>query len=310
MNIRIAVLDLGTNTFHLQITEIGKGVFRTLYKEKLAVQIGKHGISKGIITAEGEKRAIDALIYFKSIAERFHVKTYKAIATSAFRNAKNGSEIAALIYDQTGIPVEIIDGEREAELIYKGITCCISEMEESHMVVDIGGGSVEFIIGENSKIKWKKSIEIGGQRLMDKFHQEEPIAMSKVFELEQYLDEQLLQVKEAIEIYKPKQFIGSSGSFDTLDEIYRKKMNHGFDIEAVMEDFLPVSEFEKIYRDLLIKTKEERLQVPGMIPLRVEMIVVASVLIRKIISFMKVNEIIVSTCSLKDGVAKQELELI
>jgi exopolyphosphatase / guanosine-5'-triphosphate,3'-diphosphate pyrophosphatase len=305
MQNRIAVLDLGTNTFHLQIAEINGRSHKNLYKEKLPVMLGKGGISNGVITEAAQKRAMDALGYFKHQANVFKCDKIRAIATSAFRNAKNGQEFANQVHEQLGITIQIIDGNEEAALIYDGVSLCVGDVEPTHLVVDIGGGSVEFIIGQNGKPKWQLSLEIGGQRLMDKFHIIDPIPNDALEALYYYLDQQLSPVYKAINELKPTVLIGSSGSFDTLDEIYRKKTNLDFDIENILSDHLPIFEYKEIFNELVSKTKAERLQIPGMIPLRADMIVVASCLINKLVDNMPLQEIMVSTCSLKEGVIKR-----
>lgn len=304
---RLAVLDLGTNTFHLQIAEIKDNAHKNLFKEKLPVMIGKGGISNGYITAEAQQRAIEALQYFKRQSSVFKVSKIIAIATSAFRNANNGEELANKILQETGIEVQIVDGEAEASLIYDGVSLCIGDLSKKHLVIDIGGGSVEFIIGDQTGILWKKSLEIGGQRLMDRFHTIDPIPPQSVTELYAYLDEVLKPIYEAIHNYQPEMFIGSSGSFDTLDEIYRKQSDSSFDIEEILSDHLPVSNYYEIFDLLLHKNRSERLLIPGMIPLRADMIVVACCLINKVIEKINTKEIMVSTCSLKEGVIKREM---
>ena len=309
MQNRIAVLDLGTNTFHLQIAEIKGNLHTNLFKEKLPVMIGKGGISKGYITEEAQERAVDALVYFKQQSEVFKVRKIIAIATSAFRNAKNGKELAHKILTTTGIEVQIVDGEEEAGLIYDGVSLCIPDMSTPHLVIDIGGGSVEFIIGFSGNILWKTSLEIGGQRLMDRFHYIDPIPESSLEDLYAYLDLELAPIYEAIRTYNPQVFIGSSGSFDTLDEIYRKQSDKDFDIEEILSDHLPVRKYYEIFEALRVKNRAERLRIPGMIPLRADMIVVACCLINKVIEKINTKEIVVSTCSLKEGVIKRHMGL-
>lgn len=308
MNTKIAVLDLGTNTFHLQIAEFNNSGYTKLYEDKQSVKIGQGGINNGYITEEALNRAINTLTKYKVIISEYGVQNIIAIATSAFRNASNKKEIIDIIKFKTGIDVQIIDGQTEAELIYYGICQCVKGTKETHLVIDIGGGSVEFIIGQNTSIIWKKSIEIGGLRLMEKFHQIDPIPKYKIIELEQYVNQNLIDVIDAINTFKPEILIGSSGSFDTLVEIFRKKTDINFTINNIEEDKISINEFENIYNEIIIKDRIERLQIPGMISLRVDMIVVSSVLIKQVLKHININEIVISTCSLKDGVIKQEYE--
>ena len=176
MNERIAVIDLGTNTFHLFIVEVKEGAINTLYREKIAVKIGKNGISKGRISSAAKKRALHTLRIFKTIIDQFEVASVKGVATSAIRSAKNGQELLDEIEASTAIKIEIISGDREAELIFYGVKSTGRLNGTPNLVMDIGGGSVEFIIGNDQEIFWKQSFEIGAQRLIGQVSSRRPDA--------------------------------------------------------------------------------------------------------------------------------------
>ncbi len=304
---RIAVLDLGTNTFHLQIVSVGSDTFEVLFKEKIAVKIGKGGIAKGIITDEAQERALNAIHFFKSKINQFNVSHIHAIATSAFRNAENGIEFSGKILRETGIYINIINGLEEALLIFDGVKLAIDLDNNPNLVVDIGGGSVEFIIGNKDEVLWKESFEIGGQRLIDKFHKSEPISHKEILALNDFFDQELQPLIKAISDFQPVGLIGSSGTFDTLAEIYYKKNEKNFDIEHRSQLLIPVRDYHLISNDIKIKNKEQRLQIPGMIEMRVDMAVVACCLIDYILKILAVDKIKVSTYALKEGVIYKHL---
>ncbi len=302
---RFAILDLGTNTFHLLIIEVDAGEFVHIYKEKLSVKIGEGGINRRHITAEAEERALKALHYFNGIMAAYNVKQVAAVATSAFRNANNGKDVAERIKTETGISVRIIDGDLEAEYIYHGVRLAVDLGEEPVLIMDIGGGSVEFIIGHKEKVFWKRSFEIGGQRLLELFHQTDPIPNDSVGALYEYIEEQLTELAEAVEKHKPVLLVGSSGSFDTLAEIHFRKLDSLFDIETHKRSHVPLDAFAEIFADLLIKDRSQRLEVPGMIELRADMIVVACCIIDHVLQRFALKKILVSTYSLKEGYVSQ-----
>ncbi|MEO9478017.1 MAG: Ppx/GppA phosphatase family protein [Cyclobacteriaceae bacterium] len=298
---RIAVIDMGTNTFHLMIVDVMDGEWKIIYREKTAVRIGKDGINQGKITQEAEQRALDSLIKFKEVITAEKVNKVFATATSAIRNAKNGQDIVSRISAETGIEVNVISGLQEAEHIYYGVKKAMDIGSAPALVMDIGGGSIEFIIGNSSEIFWKQSFEIGGQRLVEKFHRHDPIQSNEVDELKVYLETELQELFDAYESFKPETLIGSSGTFDTLSDIFLLSSGTSRP-ENLTEYPLSIGAFHEILEDLRAKNRAQRLEIPGMIPLRVDMIVVACVLIDFIIEKLQIKNIRVSAYALKEGV--------
>ncbi len=309
MSERVAIIDLGTNTFHLFIVEMDGDKINTLYKEKIAVKIGKNGISKGKIASDARKRAIHTLKIFRTVIDLFEVHHVKGVATSAIRSAKNGPDLIAEIKEKTDIDIDIISGEQEAELIYRGVQAAMSIPESPQLVMDIGGGSVEFIIGTGDNILWRHSFEIGAQRLLDKFHQEDPIPSESLTAMDKFLKKNLKELTEAILEHQPTGLIGCSGTFDTLTEIYLKKTNRERNMELKVNS-LPLDYYYEIHSDLVSKNREERLNIPGMVTMRVDMIVVASYLIKFVLSHIETESITACSYALKEGLLYTSFEQI
>ena len=301
MENKIAIIDMGTNTFHLLIAEGGEKGYNITQRDRLAVKIGKGGINQSIITEEGLHRALVAMQSFKNTIEQQRIRTVYAFGTSALRNAKNGLDVAEKIKAITGIEVSIISGNQEAEFIYYGVQSALDMGREKNLIMDIGGGSVEFIIGNNDQIFWKESFEIGAQRLLEKFQKHDPIAPDEIVALDNFFDDALKSLFQAIELHQPSILVGSSGTFDTLSDIFCLRHNIHKTSEEI-ETPLSIEGFYEIYKDLLIKSRAERLQTPGMIDMRVDMIVVACCLVRYLLEKHTFNRIRVSTYSLKEGV--------
>ena len=304
-----AIIDLGTNTFHLLIAEGAGSTQQILFRESLPAKIGQAGINQGIITEEAIGRALGVLTYFRQVLHRFGIKPEHvvAIGTSAIRVAHNQQEFIGRVRQETGLSIRVISGDEEAAYIYQGIRAAGALSEQTGLVIDIGGGSVEFILGNQSRIFWKQSFEIGGQRLLDRFMtgtpaSTDPISPGNIRRLNNYFQEQLLPLANAIHQYQPNGVIGSSGSFDTLvDMWYMHNKGHLPDPNQPTFD-LPIQEFYRSYELLITKTHAERRQLPGMIELRVDMIVVAVCLIDYILKTYGLTQIKTSTYSLKEGV--------
>jgi exopolyphosphatase / guanosine-5'-triphosphate,3'-diphosphate pyrophosphatase len=312
MYAKIAIIDMGTNTFHLLTAGADERGYHILSRDRLAVKIGMGGINEGYITEAGIHRALLAMQSFKNIIDEAGVQKVYAFGTSALRNARNNQEVVARIKALTDLDVDIISGDREAEFIYYGVKSALHLESEKSLIVDIGGGSVEFIIGDNDTIFWKKSLEIGAQRLLEMFHQHDPITPADIQALDVYFATMLAPVFEALEQYPTRVLVGSSGTFDTLSDIFC--IRH--DIHKTAEEIetpLSLEGFWEIYDELIHKDRAARMQMPGMIDMRVDMIVVACCLIRYLLLRHDFNRIRVSTYSLKEGVLAaliQEMKLL
>lgn len=295
-----AFIDLGTNTFHLLIVEFPEK--KVLYKTSVATQLGKGGINQERITAEATERAITVLKAFAEQLTIFGVAPTNCIATgtSAIRNAKNQEEFRAIVLQETGITIEVLSGEDEAQLIYEGVKQAVV-MNETSMIVDIGGGSVEFIIARLDTVLWKQSFEIGGQRLMEIFMKTDPISQKSVGRMDDYFREKLLPLANACHQYHPKILVGSSGSFDTLIDMFFMKTKLQLPDNKEISFQFPLDEFYKSYEQLVFSNRSERMAIAGMIELRVDMIVVAMCLIRYLIQTFAMTEIKVSRYALKEG---------
>jgi exopolyphosphatase/guanosine-5'-triphosphate,3'-diphosphate pyrophosphatase len=296
---KTAIIDLGTNTFHLLIVED----LKILFKTSVPAKIGMGGISKGVISEEGIQRALVVLRGFREIIQSQSVSIEKVFATgtSAIRNAGNKEEFIKKVLDETGIKINIISGEEEAELISLGVKKAM-KIPETSMIMDIGGGSVEFIICNDEKVFWKQSFEIGGQRLIDKFIKSDPISMRSVQIMDDFFREKLLPLANACHQYAPKVLIGSSGSFDTLiDMQFMKEKGQLPATDEIAFDY-SITAFYWAYNELIFKNQAERMQIPGMIELRVDMIVVAICMIRFVIQTHDIQSIKVSSYALKEGI--------
>ncbi|WP_018622004.1 phosphatase [Spirosoma luteum] len=299
-----AIIDLGTNTFHLLIAETNGLSHTTLFRESRPAKIGQAGINKGVITEEGIGRALVVLTYFRQVLDQYGVLPEQVVAmgTSAIRVARNQAEFIDRVRAETGIAIRVISGDKEADYIYQGIRAAGALDEKTALVMDIGGGSVEFILGNQSRIFWKQSFEIGGQRLLERFMTIDPISTGSIRRLHDYFQEQLLPLANAIHQYQPSVLVGSSGSFDTLVDMWCMHEQGHLPDPNQATFMLPIGEFYRAYSLLIASNRAERMQIPGMIDLRVDMIVVAVCLIDYVVKTYDIANIRTSTYSLKEGV--------
>jgi exopolyphosphatase/guanosine-5'-triphosphate,3'-diphosphate pyrophosphatase len=310
---RLALIDMGTNTFHLLIVELAAAgdelpVPTVLLRTKVGVKLGEGGISQGEITPEAFARALHTLDAFQEEIELHQVNEVYATATSAVRAARNGAELVQAIFEQTGIRVEVIPGYREAELITKGIRQAVLLGTAPHLLMDIGGGSVEFILASQTQIFWKQSFEIGAQRLLDKFFTQDPLPASAVQAQQAWLAEVLAPLTAAVRQHQPVSLVGASGTFDTLCDLQAARASQPELIgKPNPATVIPPESFRQSYEQLLSLDHVGRLALPGMTPLRADMIVVACVLIDFVLTTYGLTIIQASAYALKEGLLAEIL---
>lgn len=288
---------MGTNTFQLLIADVvNETSIEKVYQEDIFVRLGKGGISRGVLTQEAMHRAYDALEVFNIKIKEFDVKNVVAGATSAVRSAVNGMDFIETIHSRFGYTPKIIEGNEEANVIYHGVKSDIV-LSETSIIMDIGGGSVEFIICDNECVLWKQSFEIGAQRLFDLFCKQDPIAQQDLNELNDFVVKSLSDLWIAVKFYSPTKIIGAAGTFETLQEIYGSKNS----IVPSEVKKVEVLAYKEMYKMFISYTLSERLLIPGLIKQRVNMIVPASALLMTVLEVLNFSEIEISGASLREG---------
>lgn len=298
---RVAVIDLGTNTFNLLIGDIhGKQSWTQVFKIKEGVKLGQGGINKGFIVEEAYKRGLAAMERHYNRIKQHNVDKVYAFGTSALRDAANGQEFISDVKQKFGFDITLISGDKEAELIYKGVRQTVDSINETFIILDIGGGSNEFIIAGPDQFYWKESFKLGMARLMDKFSPPDPITSELIKELEFYFEKELSSLFGAVEKYSPSVLVGASGSFDSLVNMYYSDIYSN-------EEVLPVSQkidleiFHHMHDKLIHSVSSEREKMKGLEPVRRDMIVLAVVFVNYILKRLKIQQLYQSSYSLKEG---------
>ncbi len=300
---RVAIFDMGTNVYNLLLAEVEQGHWNTIRVAKQAARLGDGGLSGGMLTPKAFETAATAMqalmrqLYLWGGAEQCY-----AYATSAVRDAKNGAAFTAYLKEKFGLYIQVISGDREAELIYKGICSGARLTETPVLMLDIGGGSVEFIIGNAHEIYWKHSFPLGMARLLERFRPSDPIKKEEIAAITTYLEEELALLWQAIGRYKPDSLIGSSGSFDS----YRAILSHAEEEEADTPSYpIDPGAFRNLHNSLLSLTTAERLQIKGLSPIRADFIVPAVLLTQLVIDKIAARSIMQCSYSLKEGAASE-----
>jgi len=298
---RTAVIDLGTNTFNLLIADINGAEIDFVYKAKMPSKLGEDGINDSILHEDACSRGVKILREYKKIIEKHGVEEVHAIATSAVRSANNKDLFIKNIAEKTGIHVNVISGQEEAELIYKGVNRTLNDNEGNYLILDIGGGSTEFILIENNQLKTLKSFPLGMARLMDKFKPSEPITNQEIWSIESYLKLELGDFLKEIKSSNIKTLVGSSGSFDTILSMIAHQFYKAGHFRKNLSNEFEREHFNYLYQVLIQTNLKERREMPGMDLIRVEMMVLAVIFTNFIIRELGLVKLMQSRYSLKEG---------
>ena len=298
-----AVIDIGTNTFHLLIAEVtDHNQINIIYKNTIPVKLGEGGVNKGYITEKAFERGINALIEFRAQLDKHQIKNVLATATAAVRDASNGAEFIDQALEKAQIPITLIDGLKEAEYIYYGAKAANVLSHTTDLIMDIGGGSVEFIICNQEQIFWKNSYRLGAARLLADFYENDnPLKPEVLEDIYKLFNSTLTDLSDAVTKHQPIKLIGTAGSFDSFatmlsinnEDVYNANTYRTFNLENT--SFMPLLE------TIIKSNHKERNNMKGLIPLRVDMILMASILTQYIIKQFKINEIVTCSYSLKEG---------
>ena len=302
---RYGILDLGTNTFKLVVFENNETGFSIIYDKAIPAYLGKGSINKGFIDPSAFDRAVEVLLQHKAQLAALEVDNIRVIGTSAIRMAANKNEFLSFVQQETGFDIEVIDGETEAELTYLGVKLSGLLQTQKELIVDIGGGSVEFIIASNDEVYWKKSLEIGTTRLLEQFTFSDPPLQQEIETVMLYLESKMSQVFEKCRQMEVSGIVGASNVFETLMAILAKRK--GQSIAALQNPTLTYDLQEHLYlvKMILGSAQAERLDFAGMPQARILTVIPALIIINTIAQNIGAAQFKATFYSLKEGAFAQ-----
>lgn len=299
---KIAIYDLGSNAFKILIAEVQSNNFNILFKSEEPVKLASKGINNKHITNQAIQRAFKALEKFNQTSEKFKVDKIICIGTSALRDAFNSKEILNDIKDKFNLKVTIIDGQKEAELIYNGVKCAYDFTNEKALIMDIGGGSIEIIITDNHNIYFQHSFDIGVRRVFEKLEITDPITPNQIEKIETYYEKELRLLDIQLAKFNINTLIGTSGSFQTINNLICNNFN--IDQKQVGKASLniPLSIFNKLCDIIILLPAYKREKIKGMDINRIDLISMTLVFVKYFIKKYKFVNIVYSKYSLKEGI--------
>lgn len=299
---RIAALDLGTNSFHLLIADAHPdGRFEKITTEKEMIRLGDVVSRHGRITEAALEVAVATVRRFTLLAEAAGATEIHACATSAIRSATNGGAVVDRINAETGVAVEVISGRREAELIFRAIRTSVLLEPAPALCFDLGGGSVEIMVGDAGGLHWATSEYLGVGRLTARFVTSDPVSKDDRRRLRAHLVEVLEPVAAVVARFEPKRFIGSSGTLEDLAHMVaaRRKENVPDSLNQLTftrDEFLPLN------KQILSSSAEERIRLDGLEARRVDLIPAGSLFLATAMELFGFEEMIVSEWALREGI--------
>lgn len=303
MNKCIAAIDMGTNSFHLIIVQVkNDGSFKIIDREREVIRLGSHKGKEFSWISEGEtEKALEVLKDFAKIAQ-FYKADIRAIATSAVREAKNKDEFLDRIFEETEINVEAVDGRTEAELIYLGVQHALDVYDKRILCVDIGGGSTEFLLGENGISEFAESLKLGAVRLSKMFFPDFILTDSGIENCRRYIKDKMNANSNLHPNHKFEMAIGSSGTIVAAASIISFRRNGKF--KKTMNGFsFSAEEIFKLTADVLkCKSPVDRLFIEGMEIKRADIIPAGFLILCQAFETFKLKEMTVSENALREGI--------
>jgi exopolyphosphatase / guanosine-5'-triphosphate,3'-diphosphate pyrophosphatase len=308
-NRNFAAVDIGTNSFHLIIAKVNEDFSLTILdREREVIRLGSQkGEEMNHISEEEINRGINVLGKFKKLADTYNAKI-QAVATSAVREADNKNDFLMKALEKTGIKIEIINGFKESEYIYKGVRKALRFNDKKLFCLDIGGGSTEYILGYNENIIFGESVKIGAVRLSKKFFPDFILTDDRIMKCKDYIEQQVklnnkIDLKDKFDLA-----VGASGTIMAAAGMinFRRSKKPGKSLNEFVFNKADLDDvINKIFEK---KTPEERINIEGMEYKRADIIPAGLLILQKSFELFNINEMIISEYALREGVVLSMLE--
>ncbi|WP_315788578.1 Ppx/GppA phosphatase family protein [Fischerella sp. JS2] len=303
----IAAIDLGTNSLHMVIVRIETTLpaFSIIGREKETVRLGDRDLVTGCLKAEVIERAITCLRRFQEVAKTLNAETIIAVATSAVREAPNGKEFLHKVEAELGLSIDLISGQEEARRIYLGVLSGMEFNNQPHVIVDIGGGSTEIILGDTHQARTLTSTKIGAVRLTNELINTDPISNAEFQYLQAYargmLERSVEEVLANLEFGEHPRLVGTSGTIETLGMINaREKL--GFVPSTLNGYQFSLKDLREWVNRLRKMSNVERATIPGMPEKRSEVILAGAIILQEAMNLLGLESITVCERALREGV--------
>jgi exopolyphosphatase/guanosine-5'-triphosphate,3'-diphosphate pyrophosphatase len=305
MNPRIlSAIDIGTNSFHMIVAQVkNHGAFSILSRDKDVVRLGKSSTDMKYISADAAFRGINTLRRFKMICDSYDSRI-RAVATSAVREALNRDDFIWEVLEKTGIKIEVISGFEEARLIYLGMLQALPVFNERILLIDIGGGSTEFLVGEAGEVLYANSIKVGTVRLSERFFADGKFTPDCIAEAKMFTRSAINPVIRNLSEYKFSKVIGTSGTITNIGSMIYSHKSYNEEDEVNFNNYTFGREsLEPIIRKIYKCNSVSKIELlPGLDSKRADIITAGTVILEQIFNELNLNKMTVSGYALREGI--------
>jgi exopolyphosphatase / guanosine-5'-triphosphate,3'-diphosphate pyrophosphatase len=295
----LASIDMGTNTFRLLVAELeGRSFFKEIRSVKRITRLGEGFLQGKRLKAPAIERAVAALAHFRDVLEEHKVDDLIVVGTSAIREAGNQREFLEEIRRRTGFDVEVISGEQEALCTFLGVNFIIQNQNDPMLVIDIGGGSTEFIGAEGDAPTFLMSAELGVVHLTEKYLRSDPPAPEELRQLRSAIAQ---VVRPIVYDFPPKcRFVGTAGTVTTLAAIDQGLTE--YDPEKINRYALSHAAVDRISKEITSMTLERRSRIPGLEKGREDLLVSGALILLTVMDLFGYDPVYVSDYGLREGI--------
>ncbi len=299
---RIAAIDLGTNSFHLLVVDAHPdGTFVPLAKEKEMLRLGDVVAREGRVTEPHARRAVETMARFRSLADAADCDEIVACATSAIREADNGGELVDRIRAEAGVEVRVITGMEEARLIFDAIRASVVIDPPPALAFDLGGGSLEIMVGDRRGLAWSTSVKLGVARLTAELVRGDPPSGGDIRRLRERFTAGLAPFADQVSAFTPGIAVGSSGTLCTLARMVAARRMGAVPLSVNQLSF-DRDELQAIHKEILAGPASSRAKLPGLDAGRADIIPAGSLFLLTAMELFGFEELTVSEWALREGI--------
>ena len=307
-NPHLAAIDIGTNSFHLVVVKIKDSTrFEIVTQDKEVVRLGSGSSDMKMLKPDAMDRGIDTLRRFRQIAE-ISQAPIRAVATSAVREALNKEDFIRRASEEAGVAIQVISGFEEARLIYLGVLQALPIFDKKILLIDIGGGSTEFLIGKEGEVIEANSLKIGAIRMTNRFLGEDPIDLKSVKQCRQYVKAYLNPMTREVRKHGFESAVGSSGTILNIAQMVQV-MRQETPTRHLSNFLFTRSELAEVVKTLVkADTLKKRQKIEGLDAGRVDIILGGAIILEQAFEEMKIEAMTVSSFALREGVIFDSLQ--
>jgi len=282
------------------VADVGReGHLEVVDRVKEMVRLGRRTFTTGYLTQEAMDLAVRSLVNFERLTRVRKVSRLRAVATSAVREARNRTAFIRRIKRETGISLEVISGAEEAQLIFQAARHALGLGGGPHLLIDVGGGSVEFVLARDGRPLWMRSVKLGVARLSERYLTDDPPTHAQLKRLEHHLEDEIGPLMRQVREAKVVRAVGTSGTINTLVAMARAA--RGEEVGRLHGAKATASELSRLCRDLLSANSALRLELPGMDAKRVDLMPAAAALVDFVMRQSRAPMLVACTWALREG---------